>query len=405
MNKEDKAAFADSLIENLTNNILPYWLDTMADPAGGYYGRRDGNDRLDAAADRGAILNARILWTFAAAARATRREDYRAAAERQYAYLVEHFVDKDFGGIYWSLHADGTPADTKKQYYAIAFAIYGLSEYVRLTGDENALGVAIELFRCIEEHSRDRVYGGYFEAATRDWQPIADMRLSDKDLNSSKTMNTHLHILEAYTNLLRVWQSEECREAATTLLELFNDVIVDDRTYHLRLFFDDDLRRLDGTISYGHDIEASWLMLEAAQTIGNADLLVRTKEITRNVALAALQGRCYDGSMLYERHVGGSYDHEKHWWVQAETVVGQLYLARYHALPKYWDMALETWQYILGNIVDRENGEWYWSRLPDGSINRCDDKAGFWKCPYHNARMCLEGASLLADLCTTCKIS
>lgn len=397
MRREERLAFADSLIGNLTNNILPYWIDKMDDPNGGYYGRRDGNDVLDADADRGAILNARILWTFAAAARATGDDVYEMAADCQAKYILKYFIDPDFGGVYWSVKPDGTPADTKKQFYAIAFTIYGLSEYVRLTGDRQALDTAVELFRCIEEHSRDRERRGYFEAAQRDWQPIADMRLSDKDLNSSKTMNTHLHILEAYTNLLRVWPTEECREATASLLALFNDVIVDPKTYHLGLFFDDGFRRVDGDISYGHDIEASWLMLEAAQVIGDACLLARTTEVTRKVALAALQGRCYDGSMLYERHANGHYDDEKHWWVQAENVIGQIYLARFHGMENQWYKAQESWSYIDANIVDHENGEWFWSRLPDGTINRRDDKAGFWKCPYHNARMCLEAAARLRD--------
>lgn len=397
MTKQDRLAFADALTDNLKNNILPYWMDTMAAPDGGYYGRRDGNDVLHADADRGAILNARILWTFAAAARATGEENYEIAAALQFNYILKHFIDPEYGGVYWSEKADGTPADTKKQFYAIAFTIYGLSEYVRLTGDRRALDTAVELFRCIERHSRDRVRGGYFEAAQRDWQPIADMRLSDKDLNSSKTMNTHLHILEAYANLLRVWPVEECREATASLLALFNDRIVDARTHHLGLFFDDDLNRVDGDISYGHDIEASWLMLEAAQVIGDDALTARTAVVTRKVAVAALQGRCYDGSMIYERHACGHYDNEKHWWVQAENVIGQIYLARFHGMENQWYKAQESWQYINAEIVDHENGEWYWSRMPDGTVNRRDDKAGFWKCPYHNARMCLEAAARLRD--------
>lgn len=395
MTEELRRRFAGELRTNLLENILPYWTGRMADPEGGYYGRRDGNDNLHAEEPRGAILNARILWTLAAAARYTGDEALAVKAAEQYDYVTGHFIDPEYGGVYWSVNADGTPCDTKKQFYAIAFTIYGLSEYVRLTGDRKALELAVELFRSIEKHSRDRERGGYFEAANRDWSPIADMRLSDKDLNSSKTMNTHLHILEAYANLLRVWPEEECREATSSLLSLFNEVIVDHRTWHMGLFFDDDLRRVDGDISYGHDIEASWLMLEAAEVIGNRELYDRTLDVTPHLALAALQGRCTDGSMLYERHASGRYDDEKHWWVQAENVIGQTYLAIYHAMPQMLDKAYESWRYIDDNIVDHEGGEWFWSRMPDGSVNRRDDKAGFWKCPYHNARMCLETLSKL----------
>lgn len=395
MDLKDKKAFADELTANLTQNILPYWMNRMADGEGGFYGRRDGHDGLHAEEPRGAILNARILWTFSAAAQFTGSDEYARVADKQFDYIRRHFIDPEYGGVYWSLTSTGEPHDTKKQHYAIAFTIYGLAEYVRLTGNNEALDLAVSLFRDIEKHSRDKARGGYFEAASRDWSPLSDVRLSDKDLNSSKTMNTHLHILEAYANLLRVWPTEECREATASLLKLFNNVIVDPATHHLGLFFDDDMKRVDGDISYGHDIEASWLMLEAAQVIGDGELLRETTEVTRHVVMAALQGRCCDGSMVYERHASGRYDNEKHWWVQAENVIGQIYQARFHDEDKAWENALQSWHYIDGEIVDHEEGEWYWSRMPDGTINRHDDKAGFWKCPYHNARMCIESARQL----------
>ncbi len=297
MTKEEKLAFAGELTYNLTSNILPYWLSKMTAPEGGYYGRRDGNDMLHADEPRGAILNARILWTLSAAARFTGDPQYAEAAARQMRYVADTFIDREYGGVFWAVNPDGTPSADKKQFYAIAFTIYGLAEYVRLCGDKEALELAVELFRCIEKHSRDNVRGGYFEASARDWSPLADVRLSDKDENASKTMNTHLHILEGYANLLRVWPTEECREATASLLRLFNDVIVDSQTHNLGLFFDDDFRRLDAEISYGHDIEASWLMFEAAEVIGDAALLAKTADVTRHVALAALRGRCYDGSM------------------------------------------------------------------------------------------------------------
>lgn len=398
MDKNARNALVAELMDNLNFNILPYWLVKMEDEAGGYYGRRDGLEKLHPEEPRGAILNARILWTFSAAALRTGRADYTEAATRQYRYFVSHFIDREYGGCYWSVNPDGSPADTRKQYYAIAFAIYGLSEYVRLTANEEALKIAVDLFHSIEDHSRDRERGGYVEAANRDWSPISDMRLSDKDLNSSKTMNTHLHILEAYTNLLRVWPTEECREATASLLRIFNDVIIDKATHHMGLFFDDDFNRVDSDASYGHDIEASWLMLESAQVIGDPQLLRETEKSTRLLALAALEGLMPDGSMVYEFRGGEGIDAERHWWVQAETLIGLVYLARFHDMPEMLDKALLTWRYIDGNIVDHQNGEWHWSRLPDGSVNTRDDKAGFWKCPYHNSRMCLEASARLQEI-------
>jgi mannobiose 2-epimerase len=382
--------FGEEVIENLQSNILVYWMDNMVDPRGGFYGRRDGHDRLDTEAPKGAILNGRILWSFSAAYRVLGDASYLEMATRAKREIIDRFYDRQYGGIYWSLTPDGEPLDTKKQFYAIGFAIYGLSEYARATGDEEALEYAIKLFHDIENHSRDRERGGYFEAMTRDWQPIADMRLSDKDANSSKTMNTHLHIIEPYTNLLRVWRDPQLVEATTSLLNLFFDVIeTPGQRGHLGLFFNDDWQRQDHIISYGHDIEASWLLLETALVLGDATLLIKALEHTEHIAEAALEGRCVDGSMVYERHANGSYDNDKHWWVQAENVIGQLYLYVFHGHKEMLERSYQTWRYISDNIVDRDGGEWHWSRR-HGTVNTDDDKAGFWKCPYHNSRMCLE---------------
>ena len=397
-----KQKFAAELLDNLNHNILPYWIDTMTDPRGGYYGRRDGHDRLDADAPKGAILNARILWSFSAAYLAMRNPAYLQAADRAYNYIVDHFVDREYGGTFWSVNPDGSPADTKKQFYAIGFMIYGLSEYYRASGYREALRLALDLFDVIETHSLDTEKEGYIEATTRSWQPIADMRLSDRDANASKTMNTHLHIIEGYTNLLRTLRDlpeydKECRrvdEATRRLLRLFLDRITNPVTHHLTLFFDDDWRKVDDAESYGHDIEASWLLLETAEVIADEALYAETLERTRHIALAGLQGRCADGSMVYERLADGRYLNNKDWWVQAENVIGQLYLWRYHGLDEWLPRAYQSWRYIADNIVSPE-GEWFWARLADGSIDRADDKAGFWKCPYHNSRMTLEASRLL----------
>jgi mannobiose 2-epimerase len=389
--------FSEELIENLRNNILKYWIEKMVDPRGGFYGRRDGNDNLDADAPKGAVLNARILWTFSAAYRVLGDKEYLDMATRAKREIIDKFYDSEFGGIYWSLDANGKPLDTKKQFYAIGFAIYGLSEYARATGDAEALDYAQRLFHDIENHSHDKVRGGYYEAQTRDWKEIQDMRLSDKDANSSKTMNTHLHIIEPYTNLLRVWRDAELVEATKSLLGVFLDVIVaSGKRGHMGLFFDNDWNRQDNEISYGHDIEASWLLLETAQVLGDEALLAKTLACTERIATAALEGRCIDGSLIYERHANGRYDNDKHWWVQAENVIGQAYLAVFHNQPEKLAAAYQSWTYIKNNIVDYEGGEWHWSRK-NGEVNRADDKAGFWKCPYHNSRMCLEITERLSE--------
>ncbi|MBO7499172.1 MAG: AGE family epimerase/isomerase, partial [Bacteroidaceae bacterium] len=252
----------------LTDVILPFWMTRMPDPRGGFYGRIDGLGNVHPEAEKGAILNARILWTFSAAYRVLGDPAYFDMATRAKCALLDNFFDPEFGGVYWSLHPDGTPKDTKKQIYALGFAIYGLSEYARATGDKSALAHAIKLFFDIENHSFDTERNGYFEAFTREWGEIADMRLSDKDANERKTMNTHLHILEPYTNLYRVWPDARLAAAIRNLIDIFVDRILDPQTFHLRLFFDDDWNSKVDATSYGHDIEASWLIHEAALVLG-----------------------------------------------------------------------------------------------------------------------------------------
>lgn len=390
LNKKLAEEFRNEVLVNLEENILPYWMTGMVDPRGGFYGRRDGHDMLHEDAPKGAILNARILWTFSAAYRLLGKPEYLKMATRAKREIIDRFYDRQHGGVFWSIDTVGNPADSKKQFYAIGFAIYGLSEYVRATGDTEALDYAVRLFHDIETHSRDFVNGGYAEAFGRDWTPVEDMRLSDKDMNASKTMNTHLHIIEPYTNLLRIWNTPELKAATENLLEIFLDrIVLPEGRGHMGLFFDDEWRLQDkGTISYGHDIEASWLLLETSQVLRNPELSGRTLAETRRIADAALEGRCFDGSMIYERFADGHYDNDKHWWVQAENVIGQLYLYLYHGRDDMLEKAYESWSFIRDNMLDT-SGEWIWS-LRDGQPNREEDKAGFWKCPYHNSRMCLE---------------
>ena len=374
-------------------NILPFWLDKMIDRENrGFYGRIDGHGVLHPDAEKGAILNARILWTFSAAYRVLKRPEYLAAATRAKDYILEHFYDKEFGGIYWSLDYLGRPKDTKKQFYAIGFAIYGLSEYARATADREALDYAIRLFECIEQHSLDRKDNGYIEACTREWGKIEDMRLSDFDANYPKSQNTHLHIIEPYTNLFRIWKDERLEKALRNLINIFTDKILNPETHHLDLFFDNDWTRGAGHLeSYGHDIECSWLMHEAALVLGDEEVLRKVEPIVKLVAKASEKGLNADGSMVHEANVDtGHVDDDLHWWVQAEAVVGFFNIYQYFGDEQALEKATHCWQYIKQNLIDNENGEWYWSRHADGTLNLEDDKAGFWKCPYHNGRMCLE---------------
>ena len=385
-------ALASQAKKELTENILPYWTSKMCNPAGGFYGRISGNEETDLSAPVGNIMTARLLWTFSSAYRlfkdSAEAEGYLAMAIRAKDLIISRFYDPEYGGTYWSLNPDGTPLDTKKQIYAIAFTIYGLAELNRATGDAKALEYAIKLFNSIEDHSFDTEKDGYFEAFTRTWDTIEDMRLSDKDANESKTMNTHLHVLEAYTCLYRVWKNSRLEERLRGLIGIFEKHILGPDG-HLRLFFDDDWNSGYDIVSYGHDIEASWLIHEAALVLGDEAVIGRIEKLVPAIAAAAGEGFSPEGGMIYEKNAEET-DRDRHWWVQAETVVGYLNLWDHFGTQEGLENALTCWDFIKANLIDRENGEWFWSLREDGTVNRDDDKAGFWKCPYHNGRMCME---------------
>ena len=385
-------ALASQTKKELTENILPYWTSKMCNPAGGFYGRISGNEETDLSAPVGNIMTARLLWTFSSAYRlfkdSAEAEGYLAMATRAKDLIISRFYDPEYGGTYWSLNPDGTPLDTKKQIYAIAFTIYGLAELNRATGDAKALEYAIKLFNSIEDHSFDTEKDGYFEAFTRTWDTIEDMRLSDKDANESKTMNTHLHVLEAYTCLYRVWKNSRLEERLRGLICIFEKHILGPDG-HLRLFFDDDWNSGYDIVSYGHDIEASWLIHEAALVLGDEAVIGRIEKLVPAIAAAAGEGFSPEGGMIYEKNAEET-DRDRHWWVQAETVVGYLNLWDHFGTQEGLENALTCWDFIKVNLIDRENGEWFWSLREDGTVNRDDDKAGFWKCPYHNGRMCME---------------
>lgn len=375
----------------LTGNILPFWMERMKDDRnGGFLPRITGDGQEDAAAEKGAILNARILWAFSAAYRIIGRPEYLETATMAKREIIDRFYDRTYGGVYWSLSPDGKPSDRKKQIYALGFAIYGLSEYARATGDTEALDYAVRLFHDIESHSFDTERNGYLEAFNEDWSPIGDMRLSEKDINECKTMNTHLHILEPYTALYRVWKDSRLEKQLRNLIGVFREKILDRKTGHLRLFFDEDWVSSHDIISYGHDIEASWLLYDAAEAIGDEELISVLAPDIVAIADAASESYIPGGGMIYEFHGDtGAVDADRHWWVQAEAVVGYFNLWRITGREDALAKAADCWEFIKKHIIDHTGGEWFWSLRADGTVNTQDDKAGFWKCPYHNSRMCL----------------
>jgi len=380
------------------NSILNYWSErTVDDQNGGFVGQIDFNDHQIANAEKGSVLNARILWTFSASYKTTKNENHKNLAKRAFEYLAANFYDTQFGGLFWSINEDKTPKDTKNQIYALAFAIYGLSEYYIISKDGKALEIAKNLYSKIQEHSYDKVNKGYFEAFTRDWQPIEDLRLSAKDANEKKTMNTHLHIIEAYVNLYKVWKDEKLLHDIIELLETIEKHFINTETGHLHLFFDENWVEKPDVISYGHDIEAAWLLQQCAEISGNETLIANYKKHAIQIAEATKEGLDTDGGLWYEFDPEkNELIPEKHWWPQAEALIGFYNAYQLTGKEEYLDIVYKIWKFTKKYMIDQQNGEWYWGVYSDYSIME-KDKAGFWKCPYHNGRACLELIARIQD--------
>ncbi|CAH1202682.1 Cellobiose 2-epimerase [Paenibacillus plantiphilus] len=388
----DIAQWKEELQAELQGNILNFWMEqTVDDEHGGFVGEIDGQLRIDTRADKGLVLNARILWSFASAYRLFPNSEYKKMADRAYDYLKNYFIDRDNGGLFWSVDYTGQPAQTKKQVYGQAFYIYALAEYNRAFGSQEAIDLAIDIYRLLERYAYEPVHKGYIEALTLDWKQTDDLSLSNKDLNEKKSMNTHLHVLEAYTNLYRVWKSEELKRSLTELIEVTLDHIIDSKHARFELFFDESWQVKGHHISYGHDIEGSWLLYEAAEVLGTPSLLERVERMALAMAEAVLaDGIDQDGGIWNEADQSGVTDSNKDWWPQAEAMVGFYNAYQLSGEDKFRAAAWNCWNFIKAYIVDPTGGEWYWGVDQAGKPLAHEPKVSPWKCPYHNSRACLE---------------
>jgi len=382
-------SFTPEAFQQEFKNILSYWEKYSPDvQRGGFYGRVTAENMPMTEADRSVVLNARILWTFSLAHRLLKESKYLTLADRAFQQIVRYFYDAEHGGVYWSLKADNTPSDNRKQVYGQAFAIYGLSEYYRVTNYEPALNKAKEIFRLLEINAYDSVNGGYREAFNRDWTETDDYILSKSPW--IKSMNTHLHLVEAYTNLYSVWPDPQLRQQTASLLEIIQEKIIDKKTFRMNLFFDLKWTPKDNIISYGHDIEASWLFFETAEILENPSLIDKTRHISLLMAKAATTGLDNDGALNYEFDpLTKETNTQRSWWVLAEQMVGFYNAYQLSGDHSYREISKRSWEYIQNNFIDKNKGEWYGSVKVDGTPVK-GDKINFWKCPYHNARACSE---------------
>lgn len=374
--------------QHLETVILPFWKNLRDDTCGGFHGYMDQQLNLDQKAEKGCILNSRILWFFSETAMALKSEELKDYARHAYAFLRDHCMDRENGGIFWSMTYDGKPLDTTKHTYNQGFAIYALSSYYRLTGEEEALRTAMEIFRLIEAHCTDEI--GYLEAFTADWQPESNEKLSENGVMAAKTMNTLLHVFEGYSGLYLASRDADVRRCMLRILDIYENKIFDRSRDRQLVFFDEYYNSIIDLYSYGHDIESSWLMDWGAELLEDRELSRRIRALNRRMA-AAVYENAFDHDSLANECDRGEKNELRIWWVQAEAVVGFVHQWQQTGEEQYARAAADNFRFILEHVWDKRTGsEWFW----------CVDKHGVptpekpivepWKCPYHNGRMCLE---------------
>ncbi len=385
-----KALRADAQRE-LVENILPFSMQRVMDrERGGFYGyvANDGTAQKDA--PKALIQHSRMLWTFVHAGRTLDSSEYSSAAQHARDSVMKWFWDLQLGGCFWMVDSSGKPLRNEKLTYGQAFAIYALAEDHLAGGQPRSHMRASELFRLIESNCRDSLYGGYWEACRRDWMPAPELRVDETALPVAKGMNTHLHLLEAYTNLLHAWDHDEVRESLRSLIRLMLGRILQAGTRHLCLFFDRAWRPLSQAVSYGHDIEASWLLTEAAEALDDNHLWEEARQGTLQLAYATLeQGVGPDGGLFSDGDASGVTKRTREWWPQAEAVVGFLNAFELSSDTRFLDASLASWRFIQEHIVDKVNGDWLWG-VDDVGRPLQREKAGPWKAAYHSGRTCME---------------
>lgn len=384
--------------KHLSESLIPFWNKLEDNENGGFYGYMDGNLTIDKNAEKGVILNSRILWFYSAAYSLLGDKELLAKATHAYKFLKDYCYDKRRGGVYWSVTCDGKPVDTTKHTYNQAFAIYALSEYYMASGDGDGLTLAYDLFRIIEEKCRDKE--GYLEAFSIDFTPDDNNdKLSENGVIAGRTMNTLLHVLEAYTNLYRADHYEPVADKLKEIVDIFEAKVFDREKRRMLVFFDLDYNSLIDLYSYGHDIETSWLLDKAADVLNDSEYTAKIHAMT-NVLADEVKKHAYSESehALYNECENGVDDRKKVWWVQAESVVG--FYNAYEKMPDrtdYEKTSSEIFSFILDKLVDQRCGEWYENILEDGTPDLSRGMVHQWKCPYHNGRMCVEMCKRLKE--------
>ena len=379
---------AEEIREHLTKDIIPFWKHLRDDENGGYYGWMDFEHKVDKKAVKGCILNSRITWFFANAYTLLKDESLLDEARHGFEFIKDHCWDKVNGGVFWSVKYDGTPEETIKHTYNQAFSIYALSSYYEASGDREALDMAYQLYDLIENKMRDEL--GYKEAFDETFHEIDNDKLSENGVMAMKTMNTLLHVFEAYTELYRVDHKQEVKEHLMWMMDLIAGKIYNSKLHRQEVFFDDKWNSIIDLHSYGHDIETAWLMDETLDIIGDAALTERISKITRDLTAETFK-EAFDGRSFPIECEKGVVNEHRVWWAQAENVVGLINGYQRQGKREYLDGALAQWNFIKEFVVDKRPGsEWFWEVDKEGKHYPDRPIVEPWKCPYHNGRMCFE---------------
>ncbi len=384
-----------SKIENvLTKNILEYWYKHFRfNDEYGFPGIIDKNDNSIFNADKGLILHARILWAMSRAYGMYHDERMKKIATETYNYIIEHFMDTLYGGFYWELDCRGNIKNSRKSTYGQAFAVYALSEYGKVFRVENALSLAMKTFNYIEYYARDMNENGYIETFSREWKTMEDIRLSSCDMNAAKSNNTHLHIMEAYTNLYSAVKDEFVRDALKNSIEIMINKIWNFETKNFRLFFDEKWNSKSDKISCGHEIEAAWLITRAMNVLSDREFYKKNIHVVEEISAHCanyLEHNLPFTAMNNEIDVNGEIDRDKIWWVQAEACIGFFNYYQITLDENYLTAVSEIWSFIETHIVDEKNGEWYWYAKDLSTKKEHPNKIDNWKSCYHNIRVCVE---------------
>lgn len=371
----------------LLNHIMPFW-NKLKDERGGFYGFMDFDLNINKDSLKGGILNSRIMWFYSNIYLTCKSEEALVYAKHAFEFLKNCCLDKENGGVYLLMNSDGTPYDDMKHTYNQAFAIYGLASYYDATKDKESLKIAYELFNIIETKCVDEY--GYTEAFDRKWNLSDNDLLSEDGFHADKTMNALLHILEAYTELYRVDKDERVKEKLRKALLVCKNTVYNSDTHILGVFFDKKMNSIADIYSYGHDIEASWLIDRALEVLEDDKLTEEISPMTEEIAKMVLN-TAYENNSLNNQNCEGKIDKTRVWWVQAESVVGFLNAFEKTGDEKYLLAALNIWSYIKEYLIDdREGSEWFWDLNFEGKPSSRKPIVEPWKCPYHNGRMCME---------------